>query len=139
MEAEAFLDPERYAKGIFRSHFFAGCPSVHMSANFAKFNFSYGHLWSPSEPEVSRKWTGNECEGSINSANDVIRCSSVMFRRNIFSRLWTCDSVRICSSYYFNLCCSLMGLRRCYAKIHKDRSCILNNSMSLIISVDFFK
>ena len=35
-----FLDPERLAKGIFRSHFFPSiCPYVRPSANFAKFIF----------------------------------------------------------------------------------------------------
>ena len=73
-----------FAKFIFRSRafserdlylevtFFSGRMSVCMYVRkFCEIQFfwkielwntSYGHLWSPSEPEVNRKWTGNEPE-----------------------------------------------------------------------------
>ena len=95
------IDPERLAKGIFRSHFFprpSVCPSV---CKFCKINFffwkielwdtSYGHLWCPSEPEVTwanRKWTGSkpevlsgsevEFEGSTSAG----RKNKIRFRKN---------------------------------------------------------
>ena len=75
-----FKDPERYVKGIFRSHFF---PYVRMYVRkFCEIQFfwkiylwdtSYDHLWSPSEPEVNQKWTGIgsevECEGSTRTGH----------------------------------------------------------------------
>ena len=56
-----FLDPERLAKGIFKSHFFSSVRmSVRLSANFAKFNFfeklNYGtHHMAIYGAQVNRK------------------------------------------------------------------------------------